>query len=154
MEELNDWKFFWPKTDSLPKATTAARQGFIAAIFIACVSPPYMLPTLLSAGLQQHFYIIFIPTLFYGVLAVFVYKMSRVAALVGFLVFLPRFVIHLLEPGFTSIVWVALALAFINSIRGTFAYHKHARQPQESITTAEKTLSVAVPPTCDSTTTE
>nr|WP_320116663.1 hypothetical protein [uncultured Desulfuromonas sp.] len=154
MEELNDWKFFWPKSDSLAKATTAARQGFIAAIFIACVSPPYMLPGLLSTGLQQHFYLIFVPTLFYGILAVLIYKISRIAALLGFLFFLPKFLVHLLDPGFTTVIWVALALAFINSIRGTFAYHGHIKRSKVSLTGSTKPSLEEASTTCDTTITD
>ncbi|MBF0645420.1 hypothetical protein HTZ97_00760 [Desulfuromonas acetoxidans] len=136
MKELNDWRFFWPKINSVETARNAAGQGVAAAIFAACAAPIPCLLYLIRQGQQQHFYLIFAPTLFFGLFAFFIYKMSRTAAVSGLILYLPIVISILNRPGggrysgssFFYFLALAFVLAFINSIRGTFFYHKIIKQ--------------------------
>lgn len=127
MEELNTLAFFWPATNSHDKAVLAARQGFIASLFISCISPIYLILRLVSMQSLQYFYIIFIPVIVYALLAVLIFKLSRIAAILGLILALPALVFSISNPGLLLIVPIALTLSFINSIRGTFAYHRIKR---------------------------
>ena len=136
MKELNDWKFLWPAVDTVENAKKSSMQGVVTAIFSACVVPIPCLFYLIRQGLLQHFYLIFVPTLLFGLLAFFIYKMSRTAAVSGLIFFLPILISILSRHGgtrysgssFFYLFALAIALGFINSIRGTFAYHKMIKQ--------------------------
>ncbi len=136
MKELNDWRFFWPKINTVETARNIALQGVAAAIFAACVTPIRCLLYLIGQNLQQHFYLMFVPTLLFALLAFFIYKMSRAAAVVGFLFYLPVLISILSRPGggrysatgFFDFLALVFTLGFINTIRGTFAYHKMIKQ--------------------------
>lgn len=77
-----------------------------------------------------------IPMFFAGV-AWGLYRLSRIAAVVGFAAFLPWEIIPYLlgthHPRISRIVFQSLlAIVYLNSIRGTFFYHKLSKEQGSS----------------------
>jgi hypothetical protein len=113
------WKNrIWPVIVDGESAEKAARQGFWAAIFAAIINFTFVSLEINGSGAL-------VDAAFFAVIAFGLYKMSRSAAVLGIVYY------FLTRAGWWSYrdwqnVWLAglISLMFINSIRGTFAYHK------------------------------
>lgn len=119
--------WFWPPIYDSDSCKRCSRQGLYAAILVSIGST-------LSAFWKQDLFIL-IDATFFSIIAFGIYKMSRVASVVGLCIyfishvdkFIPRTAIPLvagLSVGLYQLGLSTLILLFINSIRGTFAYHK------------------------------
>jgi hypothetical protein len=73
--------------------------------------------------------------LVYGTLAVMIYKMSRVAAVIASLLYFGDCLLVLSQQGISAGIFVRILIlfGFTNSIQGTFAYHRFREQRQETI---------------------
>ena len=124
----------WIAIDNADSAFKISRQGFWAALIIAV----FMLLLFFLRIAEQPFDAMASGLLWrsivFGGTAWGIYKVSRIAAFLGFAF---HFFFHL-YPSFTlwlesildfnsAIVVIVLTLMFINGIRGTVAYHKYKR---------------------------
>lgn len=111
---------FWPKITDSESARGAARQGFWAAIFVAVVTAVFAVSGFIGMSIGA----LFDATLF-AIIAWGIHKMSRVASVAGLCLYIVESIWRWIEFGPTNIVVAALlVLCFINSVRGTFEYHK------------------------------
>jgi hypothetical protein len=127
----NAW---WPSLETKSGAKEAAHQGAGAAVFVAAVTGLFSILAMFGVQILAGFS----PTALFdaavfGVVAWRIYKMSRAWAVVGLLGFVAERGYALYAHGFNVgagiIVGVAILFAFINGVRGTFAFHKLSKTP-------------------------
>jgi hypothetical protein len=127
---INRW---WPSVDDLEGAKEAAHQGAGAAVFVAVATAlvsvltivgirilPFISPySLVDAGL-------------FAIVAWRIFKLSRAWAVVGLLLFVAERAdaLRYRSTGASLILAIFLVLAFVNGVRGTFAYRKLAMQAE------------------------
>ncbi|HEY6843774.1 MAG TPA: hypothetical protein VI391_06365 [Thermoanaerobaculia bacterium] len=112
----NAW---WPDVSTLDEARKAARQGMWGAIFVAVVTAIVALAAD-KLGVQASF----VDAAIFAVLAGGIAMNSRIAAVATLLLYIAETVYRFTVMGPKGLpLTVVLMLAFINSVRGTFAYH-------------------------------
>jgi hypothetical protein len=126
--------FWFPAITDLKSAQDAARQGTATCALIMTFSTVLVVVATAtgSGGLSQLFIVMM---LIYGLIAFLIYKMSRVAAIFGLLLYLGDRIVLIAQSGLSGnfVLTIFFVLAFINSIRGTFAYHRFRRLRAEDI---------------------
>jgi hypothetical protein len=127
----NAW---WPSVETKSGAKEAAHQGAGAAVFVAAVTALFSILAMFGVQILAGFS----PTALFdaavfGVAAWRIYRMSRAWAVVGLLGFVAERGYALYAHGFNVgvgiIVGVVILFAFINGVRGTFAFHKLSKTP-------------------------
>jgi hypothetical protein len=127
----NSW---WPSVETQSGAKEAAHQGAGAAIFVASVTALFSILAMFGIQILAGFSetALFDAAIF-GVVAWRVYRMSRAWAVVGLLGFLGERVYSLYARGVSGgaglVVGIVILFAFINGVRGTFAFHKLSKSP-------------------------
>ncbi len=138
----NQNSFFFPTIEDLKSAQKTGRQGAIACVLIVVLTMVMAAVTRSMQGIDPAStatgvtpIAAMIVLVVYGVLAVMIYRMSRIAALIALLLQAANFVLLLVQQGFSGQLSISILflLAFINSVRGTFAYHRLRQQRQEAI---------------------
>lgn len=126
--------FLLPTITDLKSAQAAARQGTAVCIVIMVFSLAIVAISTAtgSGGLSQEFIFMMI---IYGLIAYLTYKMSRIGAILGLLIYLGDRLVLISRGGSSAglITAIFFVFAFINSIRGTFAYHRLRHQRVEAI---------------------
>lgn len=120
----------WPAVDTEEQARYAARQGMWAAVIVAAVTAFFV--ALVMAGVSPLPGTTFdasalLDAAIFAALAWGIYKDSRLAAVSGLGLFLLERVFFFLETGPSNtdlILALALTLAFLHGVRGTFALHR------------------------------
>ena len=127
------WKDrIWPEITHTEIAKKAARQGFWAAVF--CASMTAVLSILGHAGIEvfgiKNFGLLELgDAVLYAVIAWRIYKMSRIAAIAGLSLYLYSRINMWVDYGPRNpVIAIIFTLMFINSIRGTFTYHKFVKK--------------------------
>lgn len=124
--------WFWPPVDSLNAAKEAAKQGAIAAAIVAGITAIVAILSLF--GLEITSLWALVDAALFALIAFGIYKLSRVAAVIGLTLYLWEQLSQILATGKTNIFLVVLfTLYFIHAIRGTFAYHKLKEQELEPV---------------------
>ena len=126
---------FWISIDSIESARTAARQGVWAAGLVAAITAVLAVISMTTGGMPAGFPHVnawaFWDVGFFVAVAWGIHKMSRVAAVIGLVLYLIEQIIMRVsypEMSTRGLVFVGLFIfAFINGIRGTFAYHAFRR---------------------------
>jgi len=111
-------------------AQKVARQGTWAACFVAGMTTLFAVASI-AGVLSKDFPIdgwALVDAAIFGIIAWGIYQMSRVAAVAGLVIYCLEkiYMQSVMGTKFASglIVAVIIILAFINAIRGTFAYHR------------------------------
>ena len=116
---------WWPDIHDTDTARRVARQAFWAAIVVVVL-------TVVLAGLAAFGTSVagitpaaFVDAAMFGLVAVGIWRMSRIAAVAGLVLFgiEKLLMVQTMKPG-NLIVAVALLFAFANGVRATVAYHK------------------------------
>lgn len=136
---------FWDRIDSLATAKATAMQGFWAAIFVASITVVMVMISLTMGGLPEGMPQIdawaFWDAGIFVAIAWGIHRMSRVAAVMGLVLYIvSQVVMRATTPeASASGLWFAalFVLAFVNGVRGTFAYHA-IRQRQLQSTSSEE----------------
>jgi hypothetical protein len=123
---------FWPKINDLESASSAARQGFWAALLICCAD--IVLGGLALVDVKPIAEInawIIADGLLFGAIAIGLWLRSRAAAVIGLIFFVAESTIQALtlQGPWLAIMQLLLLLAFVSSVRGTFSYRAYLRQP-------------------------
>lgn len=127
-QKTKNW--FWPPVDSLDAAKEAAKQGAIAAAIVAGITALFAILSLFGVALTSIWALV--DAGLFALIAFGIYKMSRIAAVIGILLYLWGQLSQILATGKTNFILVFLfTLYFIHAIRGTFAYHKLKKQQPE-----------------------
>lgn len=143
MISFSRWKdWIWPEISHAGIAKEAARQGFWIATFIAVFNAilsifgHFGIQILQIIGIEDFDLWGLLDSALFAIIAWRIWKMSRIAAIAGlalygfgridvFLTYGTYFVLRA-----TTIIF---AIAFLNSIRGTFAYHKFIKKQMDLI---------------------
>ena len=115
--------------EDVDSAKKAARLGLYASMFVSAFGIIWIVfkqPELIA----EYGYGVFIDSLVFALIAWGIYKMSRTASVLGLLFYLFQQIVAYPSFGFEFKVRrimmpAILILMFINSIRGTFAFHKY-----------------------------
>ncbi|NEP57063.1 MAG: hypothetical protein F6K31_08565 [Symploca sp. SIO2G7] len=114
--------------DSITAARTTAKQGCWAAIFVATITAVLVSVSLTTPDPEIPLDAwSFIDAGLFAAIAWGIHKMSRIAAIAGLALYIIEIIYKCLNGSFSSSgTWlvIIITLAFINSVRGTFAYHK------------------------------
>ena len=123
--------WFWPTVTTRDEARIAAKQGVWAAGFVAVVT------SLVAAyagatgnavmGIDAW---AFLDAAIFAGIAIGIYRMSRIASVVGLVLYIAErlFMMATSQGAGGIVVVIFLTIAFLNSVRGTFAFHKMAPQ--------------------------
>lgn len=125
--------FLLPAITDLKSAQEAGRQGTAVSVLIIVFSSVITaISTATNGGTPSQGFIVMM--LVYGLIAFMIYKMSRVAAILGLVIYLSERLFLVAQYGVSGnvILVILFVFAFINSIRGTFAYHRLRRQRTEA----------------------
>jgi hypothetical protein len=128
---------FWlPEIHDLASAQSAAHQGVWVCVLIIVVSWIFSV-VFATANMTPNYQPLILASIAYGFIGMMIYRMSRLAAIAGLVLYLiDRIAVIAQTGGGTGNVsmMVLFIFAFANSIRGTFAYHrmKHDRQMELS----------------------
>jgi lysylphosphatidylglycerol synthetase-like protein (DUF2156 family) len=134
--------FLLPTIADLKSAQAAGRQGTVMCVLIMVMTTVVTVMAAVApltpgqeAGTTEMIIGAMIVLVIYGTFAVMIYKMSRVAAILALLVYVGDRLFMIAQQGVSgqSVVAILVVFAFINSIRGTFAYHRFRHQRQEAI---------------------
>ena len=111
----------WPTIIDKVTAKKTSRHGVWAAGFVSVA-------TAIMARFGQ---IVsrapFIDAILFAIIAFGIYRMSKIAAVAGLVLFIVVRIDTWIEHGMKNpIITILIALYFINGVRGTFAYHKFA----------------------------
>jgi hypothetical protein len=133
--------FFWPTIGDSKAAQVVGRQGSIICVLIVLMTTVMAIVahSVQSEGAVSPLMVTpetaIIVSLVYGGLAVMIYKMSRVAAVLGLLMYLFNCGLSIAQHGISAglIVQILVVFTFINSVRGTFAYHCFRQERQKLV---------------------
>ena len=123
----------WPRIEDKDSAIAAARQGFYTAI--CCSAATATLAILGAFGFQIYGFNLWnlTDTLLAGGLAFGIKRMSRTAAVITLLYYIAGRIDLWVEYQVANpIVAGFFVLMFLNSIRGTFAFHRFGRTARSS----------------------
>jgi hypothetical protein len=122
---------FWPEINDTASAKKAAMQGCWSSLIIAVITGAIAIAAHYGYAfiLGIDIYALIDAALFL-IIAVGIWKMSRVAAIAGLILFIIERGLSIAEGGGTSnvIILIFFLLMFINGIRGTFKYHQLQRK--------------------------
>ena len=116
---------YWPTISDQETARSAALQGFVVALLVAVITA--VLSVLGAFGVKLFGFgpSSLVDAAVFALVAVGIYRMSRVAALAGLSLYVVERVYAWATLGRkNAVVAVIFALAFVNSVRGTFAYRR------------------------------
>jgi hypothetical protein len=139
MAQNNNTNIWFPSINSISEARSTALYGFFMALIIIGFNTIFALVVSfasLPAPLDRiDAKLIWIDIVLFAAIAFDIGKMSRIAAIAGLLLYiLGRFNFWSMShiPGFPEILLTSyITSTFINSIRGTFAYHKFRKNCTE-----------------------
>lgn len=129
---------FWPPINTVAEARRVAKQGFWAALFVSGMTSILAIASIAAGGSVLELPVdawSFVDVGLFVAVAVGIYRLSRVAAVVGLGLYLMGqvYLWAVTGPQVASLWLVILIVfAFANSIRGTFAYHRLRQQEDVS----------------------
>ena len=128
MDFKNIQRFLWPTIRDAESAKKAAEQGLMAAALYFVMSFGFFLSS-------EHFIIAGVGVLVVAACGYGARRMSRVAAVAGFIFVVPG-IWGTLAQGQTiaMLSMIIISLLFLNSVRGTFWYHKYLKEKASQLT--------------------
>ena len=119
-------EFLWPKIDDIEMAKRAAQQGLLASFFVAMFVA--LIPDFSKSFYQvlPSDYLNWIGMVLWLGLAAGIYYMSRLAAVVAFILFVLERLLSLQdgERAFGLLLALLFAMFFLTTIRATLRYHE------------------------------
>ncbi len=123
MSKQKGMAWIWPDTSDEKSVKEATRQGIWACAWVAGVTA--IMAFLNSMSLDQS---AFIDAFIFAVIGFGIYKYSRTAAIAGLAMYILERIYMWSTTGIKGpVMALILILMFVNSIRGTFAYHKNKK---------------------------
>ncbi|HBL58637.1 MAG TPA: hypothetical protein DDZ80_09010 [Cyanobacteria bacterium UBA8803] len=126
----------WASIDSIETAKQAAQQGVWAAAFVAIITSIFAIVSVALGGSLPEGMPAIDAWAFWDVgifvaIAWGIHKMSRFAAVAGLVLYIvEQIIMRISNPsnfGAGLFIVILFILAFINAVRGTFAYHRFRR---------------------------
>lgn len=123
-----------PKINNIEDAVEVSKQGVQASIFVAACTTIVMLISVNYTPIYDISYLATIDIVAFMAIAFGIKKMSRTVSVIGLCLYLYEqyWAMIYVKNGAKSLVVFFVALAYVNSIRGTFAYHKYKKQEDQS----------------------
>jgi len=127
----------WMTINSMEAAKQAAQQGTVAAAFVAIVTIVFTCMAIamggnLGEGMPQIDAWAFWDAGIFVAIAIGIHKLSRVAAVAGLLLYIvEQIIMRVSNPNLSMsgfFIVIVIILAFVNAVRGTFAYHRFRRE--------------------------
>jgi hypothetical protein len=118
--------WLWPTITDTATARQAARGSFWAAIISAAMTSLFAGLSLAGIHVIDIEPVAFVDAAIMLLIAVGIRRMSRAAAVLGLCLYLAERL--LASSGGTLLLTVFFVLMYVNSIRGTFAYHRFMTQ--------------------------
>jgi len=126
--------WYWKEITDTETASDATKAAvgisyFVAAVtgLVATLSVVYHKPIL---GLDAWS---FLDAILFVVIAWRIGKMSRIWSVIGILLYVVEALFSLAtKAGGIGVLTIVFIVAYINAIRGTFAYHRYARQSEQT----------------------
>lgn len=107
---------FWPNVSDVDGAQNAARQGVVAALFVTGATTLFVI-------LKFSDVLALVDAALFALIAWRIWKMSRAWAVIGLVLFAVEKAYWIYVRGPKGLVMsVIILLAFVTSVRGTFAY--------------------------------
>jgi len=137
MENLSESKgprknVLWPDTSRQDGAKAAARSGLWAACFVAIATAGLALYSEFVSPLPIFDIWGLLDSLLFAVIAIGIWRMSRIAAIFGLTLYLGEQWYQWTTDGVGNIiVALLLTLMFVNGVRGTVAMHHFDKRSQE-----------------------
>jgi len=132
MNEEKASKFWWPDVSTLDAAKQAANATVAAAVMIAVVTLGLVIYSVLQEPILGVTVWSTVDIALYAVVAFGMRKMSRVAAVAGFVLYLSSLAYQASEKGLQNPVMALLFISFfITGIRGAFSYHRIVKKSQQ-----------------------
>jgi hypothetical protein len=116
---------FWPEITDPDTARSAAMHGVFAALFVAVATGAMGLLSMTDPWPS------FLDVVLSGFLGFRIWRMSRSAAVFALVYFIANKVYMVATDGLkgaTAYMALALVMAFISGVRGTFAYHRYVKE--------------------------
>lgn len=128
MSDTKNDNFFWPDVSSVESAKKAVGYGVGAAGIVALLTTVFATWALMSHSTVVGFVDAwaYVDAVLFTLIAFGIYKESRIAAVVGLLVFIAEkaYQIHTTEKFDGAVMAVFIIVLFISSVRGTFALYR------------------------------
>lgn len=122
----------WPPVDTLDTAKSTAKLGAVTAAIVAGVTALFAILSLFGVEFASIWALV--DAGLFALIAFGIYKMSRMAAVLGLLLYLWGQVSQILVTGRTNyILFLLFTLYLVHGIRGTFAYHKLKKEAPEPV---------------------
>jgi len=144
-QSSNKAHIFWPAMTNTAEAKQVAKQGFWAAIVVAVITAAFTIGTIAMGSLVPGMPInawSFIDVGIFTAIALGIRKLSRIAAILGFVLYLSSqlSLLTAIGPQLARLpIFILLITAFLNGIRGTFQYHKFRKTYAENHLTKAST---------------
>lgn len=123
----------WPIITDIQTARAASRQGIFAALVVASVTTILALIALAGAPVMGIDGTALLDAVIFFLVAWRIHRFSKVAPIVGLALFVAgRLYMWSVAGPSNPILPIILTLAFINSIRGTYAYHEFVQQREQT----------------------
>jgi hypothetical protein len=118
--------WFWPKVDSRKNALFAISEAFWVMVAVAALTAVLTAVVMLSPTDTENSYLGFVLAAIYGLAAAGIWFKSRFSAVTAFIIYLSVRSLAILQSGSIRglLLTVAISLALLHGIRGTFAFHR------------------------------
>ena len=128
---------FWPSVPDVESAQQIARQGFWVAVVVSAVTALFGILALFGTSIAGIGATALIESAVFFGIGWGIRRMSRTAAVAAFLLFCANRILMWLDSQSAGGWLVALfvALAFLNAVRATFAYHRLRHQQVPEVVT-------------------
>lgn len=128
----NPMSGFWPAVNTLEAAKNTAKQGAVSAAIVAVITGIMAILSLFGVDTVSIWALV--DAGLFALIAFGIYKMSRIAAILGLLLYLWGQIGVITSTGNTNVIlFILFVLYFIHGIRGTFAYHNLKKQQPEPV---------------------
>ena len=129
--KLGTW--FWPRITDVDSAKKASKQGYWACTFCVGTTLLFVVLSLFGKGLLDADLSALLDVLFFMIIGWGIYKMNRLAAVAGLFLYLLERILMWAEYGQgNSGLTAIICLMFVNSVRGTFEYHKYRKETEST----------------------
>ena len=142
-------QWIWPEIQDTEDAKKVSHAAAGAALFCAIVTAVVSYLSMQGHALFKGFGVqTFADVIAFFLVAVGLFRMSRIAALVGLVLYVGGQVLMIKQVGLRApFVTILFSLYFINSVRATFAYHEFRKlEKEEEKKSAARSLTTAASP--------
>ena len=121
------------KITNMQEAKKVAREGFIASMAVSIITTIGIIISMTGVDFLGLDLFAFLDVAIFLIIGFGIYKISRIAAVLGLCLYLFEQISMILVSGRFSWMMIIFTLAFCNSIRGTFAYHKFKKLTNDDV---------------------